>query len=120
MSFYICHTPLRQIRCETDFSKRPIMLDPIRFLATLRRLGARYIKDSSGQIAVVFALSIIPVAEGIGAAVDYSKAAQVRGGLQAALDAAVLAGAGDTTTNWKTTATNTFNGNFVPTTGTAA
>ena len=32
----------------------------------------------------------------------------------------MIAGAGDTTANWKTTATNTFNGNFVPKTDTTA
>jgi len=80
--------------------------------ASLLALVGRFRGDSSGQIAVFFALALIPIAEGIGAAVDYSKANGVKVELQASLDAAVLAGAGDKTSSRDTTATNTFAGNF--------
>lgn len=82
------------------------------------RVCSRFARDTSGNLTVVFALTLVSIITGVGAAVDYSKANQARSSLQAALDAAVLAGAGDRTANWKTTAANTFNGNFVPKTGT--
>jgi Flp pilus assembly protein TadG len=85
-----------------------------------KRWGGRFARDTSGNLAVVFALTLIPLLTGVGAAVDYSNANGVRTGLQAALDAAVLAGAGDTTSNRKSTATNSFNANFVPTAGVTA
>jgi len=81
--------------------------------ASLRALARHFNCDTSGQIAVTFALSILPIVGGIGAAVDYSRANGVRSALQASLDAAVLAGAGDRTSSRDTTATNTFTGNFV-------
>jgi len=44
----------------------------------------------------------------VGAAVDYSRANDARAAVQMALDAAVLAGARDGSTNWITVATNVF------------
>lgn len=52
---------------------------------------------------------MIPLMAAIGVAVDYSQAANVRTKMQAAIDAAVLAGARDGTQTWNQTAVNFFN-----------
>jgi Flp pilus assembly protein TadG len=44
--------------------------------------------DQRGNIAVLFALAIVPVIGGIGAAVDYSMASAYRTDMQKSLDAA--------------------------------
>src|SRR3954452_21344523 len=67
-----------------------------------------------GQVAVMFALAIVPLAAAVGAAVDYSRGSEIRTGLQKALDSAVLAAAIDGTSNWQTAALNSFNGNVNP------
>jgi len=51
----------------------------------------RFLKDSRGGVAPMFALAIIPVIGLTGAAVDYSRANSVRAGLQSAIDATALA-----------------------------
>jgi Flp pilus assembly protein TadG len=51
----------------------------------------RFRDDRSGNVAVIFALSLIPLFGAIGAAVDYSRLSAVRTGLADALDSAVLA-----------------------------
>ncbi len=48
-------------------------------------------KDESGAIAVIFAFALIPVLGFAGAAVDYVRATQSRGKVQAAVDGAALA-----------------------------
>jgi len=48
----------------------------------------------------------------VGIAADYANASKVRTGLQAALDAGLLAGAKDGSSNWTTTALNVFSNNF--------
>jgi Flp pilus assembly protein TadG len=52
------------------------------------QLIGRFSRDQRGNIAVIFALSLIPVLSCIGCAVDYSRATQLRSKLQAAIDAA--------------------------------
>ena len=54
-----------------------------------RRL-ARFAAAEQGNIAVIFAIALVPVLSFIGAAVDYSRAAQARTSMQAALDSAAL------------------------------
>src|SRR3712207_5572792 len=51
----------------------------------------RFSRDERGTIAIVFALALVPVLGFAGAAIDYAHATQVRGKLQAAVDAAALA-----------------------------
>ena len=48
-------------------------------------------KDESGTVAVIFAFALIPVLGFAGAAVDYVRATQSRGKVQAAVDGAALA-----------------------------
>jgi Flp pilus assembly protein TadG len=63
----------------------------------MRRLGAkisqfnRFLKDQSGNMAVVVALSALPLMMAGGAAVDYGNWISVQARLQAATDAAALA-----------------------------
>ena len=57
-----------------------------RLLSTLRRLHA----ERTGNVAITFALSLIPVFGLVGAAVDYSRGNSTRAALQAALDSAAL------------------------------
>jgi Flp pilus assembly protein TadG len=52
------------------------------------QLLGRFRRDQRGNIAVIFALTLIPVLSCIGCAVDYSRATQLRSKLQAAIDAA--------------------------------
>jgi Flp pilus assembly protein TadG len=59
-------------------------------MSALKRLRA----DERGVTAVMFALSVIPLMMAVGAAVDYTHAAQTKSALQNQVDAAVLAGVG--------------------------
>ena len=55
----------------------------------LRRAGALRAANG-GNVAIVFALSLVPLVGAIGAAVDYSRIGDIRSRLQLALDSAVL------------------------------
>ena len=91
------------------------------------QLLGRFRRDQRGNIAVIFALSLVPVLSCIGCAIDYSRATQIRSKLQAAVDAASVASvsktspafiaAGSMTTDGTiadgaTDATRIFNGNM--------
>src|SRR3954453_2167912 len=76
-----------------------------------QQLGRRFRRREDGQVAVMFALAIVPLAAAVGAAVDYSRGNQIRASLQKAMDSAVLGAAIDATPNWKVAASNSFNGN---------
>ena len=56
-------------------------------LRTLRRL----LTDSSGNVAIIFALLLIPILTATGAAIDYNRAMGARAKLASAVDAATLA-----------------------------
>lgn len=58
-------------------------------LSCLRRFGG----DRRGNVAMIFAMCLVPIMALIGAAVDYSRAAAARAKLQAAVDAATLSAA---------------------------
>src|ERR687895_1520924 len=57
----------------------------------LAALSQRLLADRRGVVAVVFALTLVPMLTAVGAAVDYSRATAVRADLQSAVDAAALA-----------------------------
>jgi Flp pilus assembly protein TadG len=101
------------------------------FPKSVQLLG-RFRRDQRGNIAVVFALTLVPVLSCIGCAIDYSRATQLRGKLQAAIDAASVGSvsktspafiaAGSMTSDGSipagvTDATNIFNGNISGTAG---
>ena len=72
----------------------------------------------AGSIAPAFALALVPLIGAAGAAIDYSKANQVKATLQAALDSAVLAGVKQST-GQTSTATSFFNAAFSDKLGTS-
>ena len=84
----------------------------IRLLRGLRDLFNEFCRARDGNLAVIFAFSAIPVIGAIGAAVDFSKASDVRSQMQNALDAAVLAGVTQASANQIATAGNVFDGDF--------
>ena len=75
----------------------------------LSNLTARFAEDTRAQVAALFGLSLLPLLGLTGASVDYTNASAERTRLQAALDAAVLAGAA-ATTDQVGTAARTFSG----------
>src|SRR5436305_15276935 len=96
-----------------------------------REVG-RFRRDSSANVAVIFALALVPIISAIGCAIDYSRATQLRSKLQAAIDAASVGSvskkspafiaAGSMTSDGPipagvTDATNIFNGNMSGTAG---
>jgi Flp pilus assembly protein TadG len=54
-------------------------------------LIGRFRKDRHGNIAVIFAIALLPILTAVGSAVDYSLATRMRAKLQAAADAAGVA-----------------------------
>lgn len=49
---------------------------------------ARFIRSDRGNIAIIFALTLLPVMGSVGAALDYAQASSLRSKLQSAIDAA--------------------------------
>jgi Flp pilus assembly protein TadG len=100
-------------------------------MRVILRMG-RFGSDRRGNVAVIFALAILPVMAVVGCAVDYSRANQLLGKLQAAGDAAsvgsiakasaAFVAAGSMTTDGQiavgaSDATKIFNGNVTGLTG---
>src|SRR4051794_26508644 len=103
-------------------------MPPSAFIGQLRR----FCRDQRGNIAMTFALAAVPILSGVGCAVDYSLATQLRSRLQAACDAASVGSvakaspafiaAGSMTSDGPiptgvTDATQLFNGNMAGQTG---
>lgn len=57
---------------------------------SLRAIVARFGADKRGNVAVIFAITLLPILGLIGAAVDYSRANNARTALQTALDTTAL------------------------------
>ena len=55
-----------------------------------RAAAGRFIGACDGNVAVIFALSAIPIISFVGAAVDYTRASSARSSMQAALDSTAL------------------------------
>jgi Flp pilus assembly protein TadG len=83
-----------------------------RIRLALRKSYLQLKRDREGSVTATFALALIPLVGLVGAAVDYSSANSARTNLQAALDAALLAGAKDGSANWTAAALNSFNANL--------
>jgi Flp pilus assembly protein TadG len=58
--------------------------------ASVLRLCSRFWRANQGNIAVIFALSAVPLIAFVGAAIDYTRANAARSSMQAALDSAAL------------------------------
>jgi Flp pilus assembly protein TadG len=80
-------------------------------LSRITRAFERFTASDDGAVMHIFALALVPIVAMVGAAVDYSRANNLRSQLQSALDSALLAGARDGSTNWTNVATSFFNGN---------
>jgi Flp pilus assembly protein TadG len=52
--------------------------------------GRRFVGANQGNIAVIFAIALLPVISFVGAAIDYSRANSARSSMQAALDSTAL------------------------------
>lgn len=76
---------------------------------SIARFGARLLGDRRASIAVNFALLSVPLVAVTGMAIDVSRTMAARSLLQSSIDEAVLAGARDGTSQWKTTAGQVFN-----------
>jgi len=88
-------------------------------IVALKPLVSRFVHQTKAAVLPTFTLTLIPIMAAIGAAVDFSRASNLRAELQSALDAAVLAGAKDDTASWADVAANVFNGTFQPKAGSA-
>src|SRR5829696_2456875 len=74
----------------------------------VRAFGA----EERGNVAVIFALAMLPVVTGVGAAIDYSRANATKEFVQSALDSALLAGAKDGSSSWTSLAANVLSSNL--------
>ena len=66
------------------------MIKAVAFYDAARRLVTDFRRAQRGNVAIIFALSIIPLVGATGAALDYSRGSNARTALHAALDAAGL------------------------------
>ncbi|WP_322517430.1 pilus assembly protein [Rhodopseudomonas palustris] len=55
-----------------------------------RDVSSRFVKAEGGNVAIIFAIALLPMIGFIGAAIDYSRANKARTSMQAALDSAAL------------------------------
>ena len=62
-----------------------------RLLRALGRRGAAFRRSRDGNVAIIFAIAIIPIVGLAGGAIDYNRASSVKAAMQAALDATSLA-----------------------------
>ena len=60
------------------------------FWTRLRHVFGAFRKDSEGNVALMFAIAVIPLLGFVGAAVDFSNANSVKAAMQAALDSTAL------------------------------
>jgi Flp pilus assembly protein TadG len=76
----------------------------------------RFLRDRDGNVAMIFAICLVPLLVGIGAAVDYSRLADAHETMQHSLDATVLALSSEapklSAAALKTRAEQVFNVNF--------
>lgn len=83
-----------------------------RFLHALTRVLASLCRCNRGNVAMTFALAVVPVVGLVGAAVDYSRANAVKAAMQDALDATALmiskTASSQTPAQLATSATNDF------------
>ncbi len=59
-------------------------------LRRLQESAACYLRDDKGNVAIIFALALLPIIGFIGSAIDYSRANHLRSAMQAALDSTTL------------------------------
>jgi Flp pilus assembly protein TadG len=79
---------------------------PSRLIALL----SRFRRDNKANIAVIFALSVLPIATAIGCATDYTNATRIKAKMQAAADAAAVASVSINSASYIQATTMTSNG----------
>jgi Flp pilus assembly protein TadG len=60
------------------------------FRSQIRAAATRFIAAEDGNIAVIFAIALVPILGFVGAAIDYTRANAARSSMQAALDSTAL------------------------------
>jgi Flp pilus assembly protein TadG len=60
------------------------------FRNQVRSAATRFVRADEGNIAVTFAIALVPILGFVGAAVDYTRANAARSSMQAALDSTAL------------------------------
>ncbi|HXH42924.1 MAG TPA: TadE/TadG family type IV pilus assembly protein [Bradyrhizobium sp.] len=78
--------------------------------AAFSNIIRRFAHDRGGNIAVIFALSCVPLISAVGCAIDYSRATQTRSKLQAAADAASVGSIAKASPAFKAAGTMTSDG----------
>lgn len=78
----------------------------------LRSLLTAFRDGTSGNVAMIFAITLVPLIGFVGAAVDYAHAASVESALQKALDTALLAGVTQPASLQVAEASRFFTGNY--------
>jgi Flp pilus assembly protein TadG len=82
------------------------------FAGCLTGLARRFRSDSRGNIAITFALALLPILSAIGAATDYSMATRMKAKMQSAADAAAVASISKNSAGYLAAATMTGNGSI--------
>jgi Flp pilus assembly protein TadG len=82
------------------------------FAGCLTSLTRRFRSDSRGNIAITFALALLPVLSAIGCATDYSLASRMRAKMQSAADAAAVASISKNSAGYIAASTMTGNGSI--------
>jgi Flp pilus assembly protein TadG len=78
-------------------------------LSQAKRIASRFARHDGGNIAMTFAVALVPLLGFVGAAVDYSRANAARSAMQAALDSAALMVSKDLSANPTMSATDVTN-----------
>jgi Flp pilus assembly protein TadG len=81
-----------------------------RHIRSAMTLLARFRRDRSANIAVIFAIAVIPILAAVGTAVDYSMATRIQAKLQSAADAASIASIATNSAGFKAAALMTSDG----------
>ena len=66
------------------------MSSSVSMFGRVRRSAPRFRRAEGGNVAVMFAIAIVPILAFVGAAIDYARANSARTAMQAALDSAAL------------------------------
>jgi Flp pilus assembly protein TadG len=96
-----------------DMTARNLPLAVTMFIQSVssqaKRLASRFARHDGGNIAMTFAVALVPLLGFVGAAVDYSRANAARSAMQAALDSAALMVSKDLSANPTMSATDVTN-----------
>jgi Flp pilus assembly protein TadG len=86
--FTTCLVATAEMAAETQISVTVMLGASI--TSRIRKAAGRFAGANQGNIAVIFAIALVPVISLVGAAIDYSRANNARSSMQAALDSTAL------------------------------